>query len=461
MSWPRLWPRGLAGQLVLVLLLAMVAGQAAAFWLFADERRAALDTLRYQQIVDRLATVVRMVRAVPDDQQPALIAAAAGPELALRVVARPHAPPPRPPERWLARRIARAFDMAPEQVRVELRRPPGHGRWRDWSPPEGASPDEPPRRRWRVVGVAVQLGPGRWLEATLVPGPPPLGLGRLTLVAWLLTAGLLVLVVALSARRIVRPLRALGQAAERLGRGEPVPPLPEAGPDELRRTTRAFNEMQARLRRFIDDRTRMMAALGHDLRTPITALRLRAELVEEEEARERLLATLDEMHQMVEAALGFLRDEAASEPAREVDVAALVEGLCEDLRELGQEVHFTGPERLVARLRPTALKRALRNLIENAVAYGKRARVALAAGAGEITVTIEDDGPGIAQADLERVFEPFVRLEGSRSRETGGIGLGLAIARSVVCAHGGDIALANRPGGGLRATVRLPVAASA
>jgi signal transduction histidine kinase len=167
------------------------------------------------------------------------------------------------------------------------------------------------------------------------------------------------------------------------------------------------------------------------------------------------------MHQMVEAALGFLRDEAASEPAREVDVAALVEGLCEDLRELGQEVHFTGPERLVARLRPTALKRALRNLIENAVAYGKRARVALAAGPGEITVTVEDDGPGIAHADLERVFEPFVRLEGSRSRETGGIGLGLAIARSVVRAHGGDIALANRPEGGLRATVRLPVAASA
>jgi signal transduction histidine kinase len=134
--------------------------------------------------------------------------------------------------------------------------------------------------------------------------------------------------------------------------------------------------------------------------------------------------------------------------------------LCEDLRELGQDVGFTGPERLVARLRSVALKRALRNLVENAVAYGGRARVTLAAEAREIAITIDDDGPGIPEGELERVFEPFVRLESSRSRETGGIGLGLAIARSIVRAHGGEIVLANRPEGGLRAMVRLPRAAA-
>ena len=189
---------------------------------------------------------------------------------------------------------------------------------------------------------------------------------------WLTTALALVLAVLVTARRIVRPVRALALAADRLGRGEAVEPLPERGPDELRRATRAFNTMQARLRRFVDDRTRLLAALGHDLRTPITALRLRAELVEEDEARERLLATLDEMQRMVEATLAFARDEAASEAAREVDLAALVEGVCEDLREIGREVAVEAGPRLVARVRPLALRRALRNLVENAVAYGGR-----------------------------------------------------------------------------------------
>lgn len=465
MRWRAPWPRSLAGQLVVLLLLAVVVAQGAAFWLFADERRAALDTLRYRHIVDRIATVVRMVKAVPAEQQRELVQAAAGPELRLRLVGEPHLPRQDLPERGLARRIARGLDVRPEQVRVELGHMAGRflfrpGRWQGW-PSSEDDEDERPYWRRRVVGVAVQLGPGRWLEAALAPAPPPLALAHATLAAWLLTATLVVAVVALSARRIVRPVRALGEAADRLGRGEAVELLPEAGPDELRRATRAFNEMQARLRRFVDDRTRLMAALGHDLRTPITALRLRAELVEEEEARERLLATLEEMHQMVEATLGFLRDQSASEAVRDVDLAALVEGLCEDLRELGHDVDFAGPERHVARLRPMAMKRAIRNLVENAVTYGGRARVRLAAEAGEIVVTVEDDGPGIPEAELERVFEPFVRLETSRSRDTGGTGLGLAIARSVVRAHGGEITLANRPGGGLRATVRLPGTAAA
>ena len=164
---------------------------------------------------------------------------------------------------------------------------------------------------------------------------------------------------------------------------------------------------------------------------------------------------------MVEATLAFARDEAASEAAREVDLAALVEGVCEDLREIGREVAVEAGPRLVARVRPLALRRALRNLVENAVAYGGRARVSLRGEAGEAVVAVEDDGPGIPEDQLERVFEPFVRLEGSRSRETGGVGLGLAIARSVVRAHGGELTLANRPGGGLTATVRLPLGAGA
>jgi signal transduction histidine kinase len=169
-----------------------------------------------------------------------------------------------------------------------------------------------------------------------------------------------------------------------------------------------------------------------------------------------MIATLDEMQQMAEATLDFAREEAAREHTRPVDLAALLQSLCDDLAELGQEVEFAETEPAVLACRPVALKRALRNLIENAVRYGQRARVALRTGEEGFGIEIDDDGPGIATDALERVFEPFVRLEESRSPETGGIGLGLAIARSIVRGHGGDIALTTRDEGGLRASVSLP-----
>jgi signal transduction histidine kinase len=253
-------------------------------------------------------------------------------------------------------------------------------------------------------------------------------------------------------------MAALAAAAERLGRGESVPALSESGPLDIRQATRAFNRMGARLQRFVQDSTRMLAAISHDLRTPITTLRLRAEFVDDEETRTKILETLEEMQRMTEATLAFAREEAAAEDTRTVDFAALVDSVCADLADLGQDVAFSGPERLPYACRPLSLKRALRNLIENAVAYGRRARVGLAAGEDALRVVIEDDGPGIPEADFERVFQPFVRLEESRSPETGGIGLGMAIARSIVRGHSGEIELENRPEGGLRVTVRLPLA---
>jgi signal transduction histidine kinase len=244
-----------------------------------------------------------------------------------------------------------------------------------------------------------------------------------------------------------------------LGRGQETAALVERGPRDVRRTIAAFNRMNQRLQRYVSGRTNMLAAISHDLRTPITSLRLRAEFVEDSETRERMIATLDEMQQMAEATLDFAREEAAPEHTRPVDLAALLQSLCDDLAELGQEVSFgenEAPAPATLACRPVALKRALRNLIENAVRYGQRARLALQASEEGFRIEIDDDGPGIAAEALERVFEPFVRLEESRSRETGGIGLGLAIARSIVRGHGGDIALATRDEGGLRASVTLP-----
>jgi signal transduction histidine kinase len=304
--------------------------------------------------------------------------------------------------------------------------------------------------------LSVPLADGPWLNVTTRYRAPPVGWAWPSILSMLLTALAIMLVAALTVRRIARPLTALAAAAEKLGRGEAVEPLEETGPMEARRTTSAFNAMQERLTRFVRDRTTMLAAISHDLRTPITALRLRAELVEDKETRDKLLQILEEMQSMTEATLAFAREEAMREDTRMVDLTALTESLCEDLAELGMEVGFAGADREPLACRPVSLKRAVRNLIENAVAYGKRARVALEVSAAELRIVIDDDGPGIPEQDLERVFGPFVRLEGSRSRETGGIGLGMAIARSIVRGHGGDINLENRPEGGLRATIRLP-----
>jgi signal transduction histidine kinase len=213
--------------------------------------------------------------------------------------------------------------------------------------------------------------------------------------------------------------------------------------------------MQTRLRRFIEDRTRMLAAVGHDLRTPITSLRLRAEFVRDEDTRKKLIDTLDEMQSMTEATLAFARDDAAREETRNVELSALMESLCADLGDLGWDVKFNNGDKIPYRCRPDSLRRAARNLIENAVRYGERARVTIAAKGDSIELTIEDDGKGIPDAEKERVFQPFVRLEESRNSATGGVGLGLSIARGIVRSHGGDIALRNERHG-LHAVITLP-----
>jgi len=220
-----------------------------------------------------------------------------------------------------------------------------------------------------------------------------------------------------------------------LGRGEAVEDLPEAGPVETRETVRAFNLVRTRLDRYVRDRTAMLAAISHDLRTPITSLRLYAEFVEDAETKAKILASLDEMHRMTEDALAFIREDARREETRTVDLHALVNSVAADLADLGHDIAVDDLGRMLAACRPAALRRALRNLLENAAVHGGRATVRIERDDGEVRVVVEDEGPGIPEAELVRVFEPFVRLEVSRSsRDTGGSGLGLAIARGIVCA---------------------------
>ena len=262
-------------------------------------------------------------------------------------------------------------------------------------------------------------------------------------------------------RRLTRPVRDLAAAAERLGRDVNAPPLPEDGPREVATAARAFNTMAERIRRFVGDRTQMVAAIGHDLKTPITRLKLRAELLDDDEQRRKILADLEEMEAMIGATLAFARDDAAAEPSVMVDLAALCRTVLDEATdaapEMAEAITYDGPEHLTVRARPVALKRALANLVGNALAYGGAARLTLAEAApGQLRIVIEDDGPGVPEYELEGVFQPFRRLETSRNRETGGSGLGLPIARNILRAHGGDVVLRNRPQGGLAAVMTLP-----
>jgi signal transduction histidine kinase len=256
-------------------------------------------------------------------------------------------------------------------------------------------------------------------------------------------------------RRIMRPLTALAEAADRIGRGEAVEPLTVTGPYEVARTVKAFNVMQHRLSRFVGDRLAMLAAISHDLRTPMTAARLRAEMIDDPEVKDAIVRSLTEMQYITETTLSFARDETTSEEPRMIDLASLVEAVTDDLAATGQNIAVAGNDPVHYRCRPALMRRALSNLISNATKYGKQAHVALHLTEKQVCIMIDDQGPGVPPDQLENVFDPFARIEPSRSSETGGLGLGLSIARTIIRAHGGDVRLSNLAVG-LRAEVILP-----
>ncbi|MDA1098586.1 MAG: ATP-binding protein [Proteobacteria bacterium] len=305
--------------------------------------------------------------------------------------------------------------------------------------------------------VSLLLRDGSWLNFVApVESPEPFWSFRfaLSMLVMLLAVGALSTLVAY---HLTRPFGAFARAAHRLGTDVKAPPIPESGPAEMRHAIRAFNEMQKRIQRFVEDRTQMLAAISHDLGTPITRLRLRAELVEDEEQQSKVLSDLDDMEKMVSSALSFARDEADGEPHAMVDLRTLLQRVCNDMADAGHTIRLDiGDDAVPYGCRPAALRRAFTNLIDNAIKYGCQAHVSLSDGQDGVLVRIDDNGPGIPEKLQEDAFRPFHRLEASRSRETGGTGLGLTVARTILRAHGGDITLTNRSEGGLRVEVRLP-----
>lgn len=483
----RFWPQSLGGQLIALLLGALAVAQIVSFWLFADERRGALFALARQGLAQRTASLVELIEATPKPLHERITQTVSSPFLSYWISGDPAVA--ESGDDWADRQlVALIAEELPgtREIHADVTRqllPPPHDRREGGH--QGDHEEEEAREhprdsrpahgwfaRWReprqslTLNASVALADGRWLNiAGRFRLPFRSILPLVVYVGGMATA--IVLIVIFSVRRLTRPLRELASAADRLGRGDDVESLEETGPAEIRGTIHAFNVMQGRLTRFVRDRTRMLAAISHDLRTPITSLRIRAEFVEDEENREKIISTLDEMQRMTEATLAFARDEASKEAQDAVDLVEYLDAIAEDYRAMGHDVAFerlAGGDgqngvggRVVLTCRSLSLKRAIRNLIDNAVRYGERAIIRLTVRSGEAVISISDDGPGIPPEMLTNVFEPFVRLEESRSDETGGIGLGLAIARSIVHAHGGTLTLANNEGKGLTATVMLPL----
>ncbi|MEO8114835.1 MAG: ATP-binding protein [Phenylobacterium sp.] len=296
--------------------------------------------------------------------------------------------------------------------------------------------------RWRVVRPQPRFGLNVWQQR---------------IVLWFVLSALAMAPITyVFARRLATPIRLFAAAAERLGRDPRAPPLHVSGSSEITVAARAFNEMQERLRRYVDDRTAMVAAIAHDLRTPLTRLRFRIDgLPEEQQAK--MAADIDQMEAMIAAALTFVRDASRPGERTPLELSSLLESLCDEMAETGAATEVEAGEKVVMEGDPMALRRLFSNLLENAVKFGGRARARVFRDAANAVVEIDDDGPGIPGEDTERVFEPFYRREPSRSRQTGGIGLGLAVVRSIARGHGGDVALVNRAGGGLTARVQLPL----
>jgi len=467
----RLLPDTFAGWVIVLLIGGLALSQAVTLAINYRSRTSTATVLEHFRLAERVADVVRLVGGSPPEQRQRMLSSLAGPTLRANWGARP-AIPDAPPADWHAQLFAQVvqsalWDVPWHELRVELAdAPPAIAR------AAGATPDRlraatpgvarsvneiiAEHERASVLHVSLQLDDQTWLnfEAPLVEERD---VGSPWSVPLFMLAALAILGASIWAvRRLTSPLTMLAAAAEHLGRDVNAAPLSETGPQELRGAAHAFNLMQERIQRFVRDRTLMVAAMSHDLRTPITRLRLRAEFVEDEEQRRRMLSDLDDMESMVDSTLAFVREEASTEETASTDLVSLVANVCEDRHDVTFVVDPRVGPRLPYVCRPVALARCLTNVVDNAVKYAGSAEVRLDTSASSVTVVVEDRGPGIAGDDRERAFAPFTRLDPSRNRETGGTGLGLTIARAIARAHGGDVGLEDRVGGGLRVIVTLP-----
>ncbi len=464
----RLLPRSLFGQTLFILLAGLIVSHLIGSWIYTADREQAVRAVGGYAAAQRIANLTRLVEEAPREWRERIVAALS--DQTLRVSLSTPAPTfddgieddavSRAIRDFLAAQVPAKSALQPRvavstSVDAPFWRAREAGLMMGHGPMMGYGPMMHGLGGFRDLQVAMPLPDGHWLSfVTNLPDTGP-AFSRQFLVSMAIMAIIILGVSVWVVRRVTAPLVSLALAAERLGRDVTTAPLPETGTIETRQASRAFNGMQTRLRNLIDNRMRMLAAISHDLRTPLTLLRLRAENVEDAQERSKMLATIAEMDAMIGTTLQFARDETTSEANRPTDIAALLQSAVDDMADAGLPVTMGPAGPLVYECRPAALKRAISNLIDNAIKYGKTAHVTIEARSNTIEVMIDDDGPGIPESEISRVLEPFYRGEESRSTATGGVGLGLAIAQSIIQSHGGELVLVNRPTGGLRASVRL------
>jgi signal transduction histidine kinase len=466
----RLLPRSLFGRLVLVLLGGLLLAQLATAYINLTEREQLLYRAGGMRLAQQISDIVKLLDSLPAAERRRVVAVFNAPPLSVSLDAPPIA----------QSHASQQSDFQLSMFTAVLRYALGDDAKINVSRAEGAPetvrpaagmgpPSRPmmPHRMWgpgmqdrtpggALFNVQVALHDGTWVSFDSYVSPQATALPVRVALTLLVLLGTVIVLSLVAVRWVTGPLSALAIAAEKLGEDINRPPLPEAGPLEVRRAAKAFNVMQQRLQRFISDRTRIVTAMSHDLKTPITRMRLRTEMLDDSAVRTKFVRDLEEMESMVTQTLEFMRDTSASEPVQRVNLTALLESLQSDFHDAGKPFEIEGVVAHPYPGRPLALRRCLANLVENAIRYGERATISVEDGAGEVIIRIRDQGPGIPEPELERSFEPFFRGEASRSRETGGTGLGLGIARNIARAHGGELVLRNRPGGGLEAIVSLP-----
>jgi signal transduction histidine kinase len=443
----RLLPSSLIGQMAVLIGVALLIAQLANFALILNERQKLSLAQNQGPAISRFVSVASDLSQAPSEFRFALIQDASRRGAQFRLSRSSSVPATAARAERAEERLRQGLEgasVAASEIRASqaaIRRTGRSGRAADL----------------QLLLLSARLGDS-WLNARFVtPRPDPWLSYRLigaTLLLYLIVLGATLFI----ATRLARPLRDLTEAAERFGGREPPPAVEPRGPDDLRQAIEAFNAMNGRLVALLDEKDRMLGAIGHDLRTPLASLRIRAESVEDETERGRMIATIGEMSAMLEDILVLARSGRAREEARATDVAALADAIAEEYAEFGKPAAFLDSGRQVAKVQPNLLRRAIRNLVDNAIKYGGSAEIAVRRDGERLVVEVSDHGPGLAQDEVARVLEPFYRVEGSRNRDTGGAGLGLAIARAVAESHGGTLALRNREGGGLVASILLPAA---
>lgn len=439
--------QSMTSRIVLILIGGVLAAALLTLGLALGERQQMIAQFREYHAVERVAQFVLSLETVPPDLRARYLAAAAG--FGMRAELAPGTDTSAGQQSELAamleKRLAGMHTVTSSAIQPT-----------DCGPARRKGGEH----RGRCEALLVKLESGEQLRLTVMPPrPPPLaprGDWMMYGVLFLISVGVLAAIIA---RMTMQPLKRLAKAATELGDDIERPPLPERGATEIRQAAAAFNAMQSRIRQHIQQRAHILAAITHDLQTPLTRLRLRLEKVDDPQLRDKLVGDLSAMQGMVREGLDLARSMDSAEKTQLLDLDSMIDSVCSDAIDAGQSVKVKGTTGVFLHARPIALRRCLTNLIDNAVKYGGHAEVDAQRAGSSVTITVRDNGPGIPETELENVFSPFYRLEQSRSRETGGTGLGLTIARNIAQQHRGMLQLANRAEGGLEARLVLPVLA--